>query len=46
MLRLEQHNNGCRTEFDFEPLLDRDDVWLVERRVAVDVWVGDSSKPR
>ena len=42
MLRLEQHKDGCHAEFDFEPFLDRDGVWLVKRWVMVDVWVGDS----
>ena len=43
MLRLEQHHDKDVAEFDFEPFLDRDGVWLVERWVApVDVWVGDS----
>ena len=45
MVRLEQHDDGCRAaaEFDFEPFLDSDGVWLVERWVTVNVWVGDSS---
>ena len=46
MLRLEQHKDGCRAEFDFKPFLDRDGVWLVERWVTVDVWVGDSTAIR
>jgi len=36
-------STSCRAEFEFEPFLDCDRVWLVERWVPVDVWVRDST---
>jgi len=32
----------CHAEFEFQPFLDRDVLWLIERWVVVDVWVSVS----